>query len=54
MTNDVQSLLLIMLAVIAVRMVGDIFNTSLYISLSRLKCIPWLDLELFVRHRRKW
>ncbi|XP_074879367.1 chloride channel protein C-like [Buteo buteo] len=53
-TNDVQSLLLIMLAVMVAKMVGDLFNASLYSSLLKLKCIPYLDVEPFVRHRRKW
>ncbi|PKU37487.1 chloride channel protein c-like [Limosa lapponica baueri] len=53
-TNDVQSLLLIMLAVMVAKMVGDLFNTSLYSSLLKLKLIPYLDVEPFVHHRRKW
>nr|XP_009681407.1 PREDICTED: chloride channel protein B-like [Struthio camelus australis] len=53
-TNDVQSLLLIMLAVMVAKMVGDSFNASLYSSLLKLKCIPYLDVEPFVRHRKKW
>ncbi|KAM6278094.1 chloride channel protein C-like [Spheniscus humboldti] len=53
-TNDVQSLLLIMLAVMVAKMVGDLFSASLYSSLLKLKCIPYLDVEPFVRHRRKW
>ncbi|KAM6087641.1 LOW QUALITY PROTEIN: chloride channel protein C-like [Chlamydotis macqueenii] len=53
-TNDVQSLLLIMLAVMVARMVGDFFNAFLYSSLLNLKCIPYLDVEPFLRHRRKW
>ncbi|XP_075350741.1 chloride channel protein D-like isoform X4 [Mycteria americana] len=53
-TNDVQSLLLIMLAVMVAKMVGDLFNASLYSSFLKLKCIPYLDVEPFVRHRRKW
>ncbi|XP_062985903.1 chloride channel protein D-like [Elgaria multicarinata webbii] len=51
-TNDVQSLLLIMLAVMLAKMVGDWFNTSLYSSLLKLKCIPYLDAEPFVCHRK--
>ncbi|XP_063155341.1 chloride channel protein C-like [Candoia aspera] len=47
-TNDVQSLLLIMLAVMLAKMVGDWFNMSLYSSLLKLKCIPYLDVEPFV------
>ncbi|KAM6410470.1 chloride channel protein C-like isoform 2-T2 [Pluvialis apricaria] len=53
-TNDVQSLLLIMLAVMVAKMVGDLFNASLYSSLLKLKLIPYLDVEPFVHHRRKW
>nr|XP_025958771.1 chloride channel protein D-like [Dromaius novaehollandiae] len=53
-TNDVQSLLLIMLAVMVAKMVGDLFNASLYSSLLKLKCIPYLDVEPFVCHRKKW
>uniref|UniRef100_A0A8V0XP60 Chloride channel protein n=1 Tax=Gallus gallus TaxID=9031 RepID=A0A8V0XP60_CHICK len=52
-TNDVQSLLLIMLAVMVAKMVGDFFSASLYSSLLRLKCIPYLDVEPFVHHRRE-
>ncbi|XP_008113070.2 chloride channel protein C [Anolis carolinensis] len=54
LTNDVQSLLLIMLAVMLAKMVGDWFNTSLYSSLLKLKCIPYLDAEPFVGHRKNW
>ncbi|KAK9403319.1 chloride channel protein C-like [Crotalus adamanteus] len=46
-TNDVQSLLLIMLAVMLAKMVGDWFNMSLYSSLLKLKSIPYLDVEPF-------
>ncbi|KAM4684536.1 chloride channel protein C-like [Amazona ochrocephala] len=53
-TNDVQSLLLIMVAVMVAKIVGDLFNASLYSSLLKLKCIPYLDVEPFVHHRRKW
>ncbi|XP_028592848.2 chloride channel protein C-like [Podarcis muralis] len=53
-TNDVQSLLLIMLAVMLAKMVGDWFNMSLYSSLLKLKSIPYLDAEPFVCHRKKW
>nr|XP_056710733.1 chloride channel protein D-like [Euleptes europaea] len=53
-TNDVQSLLLIMLAVMVAKMVGDWFNMSLYSSLLKLKCIPYLDVEPFVCHRKNW
>ncbi|XP_072186141.1 chloride channel protein C-like [Excalfactoria chinensis] len=53
-TNDVQSLLLIMLAVMVAKMVGDFFNASLYSSLLRLKCIPYLDVEPLAHHRREW
>ncbi|XP_060098955.1 chloride channel protein C-like [Heteronotia binoei] len=53
-TNDVQSLLLIMLAVMVAKMVGDWFNMSLYSSLLKLKCIPYLDAEPFVCQRKNW
>uniref|UniRef100_A0A8B9C645 CBS domain-containing protein n=3 Tax=Anser TaxID=8842 RepID=A0A8B9C645_9AVES len=43
-----------MLAVMVAKMVGDFFNVSLYSSLLRLKCIPYLDVEPIVHHRRKW
>lgn len=42
-----------MLAVMMAKMVGDIFNVSLYSSLLRLKCIPYLDVEPFVHHRKE-
>ncbi|XP_072855019.2 chloride channel protein C [Pogona vitticeps] len=53
-TNDVQSLLLIMLAVMLAKMVGDWFNLSLYSSLLKLKCIPYLDAEPVVCHMKNW
>ncbi|XP_053101924.1 chloride channel protein C-like [Hemicordylus capensis] len=53
-TNDVQSLLLIMLAVMLAKMVGDWFNMSLYSSLLKLKCIPYLDAEPSVCLRKNW
>ncbi|XP_074841905.1 chloride channel protein C-like [Carettochelys insculpta] len=52
-TNDVQSLLLVMLAVVVAKMIGDWFNMSLYSSLLKLKCIPYLDSEPFASHRKK-
>nr|XP_014432999.2 chloride channel protein C-like [Pelodiscus sinensis] len=52
-TNDVQSLLLVMLAVMVAKMIGDWFNTSLYSSLLKLKCIPYLDSEPLASHRKK-
>ncbi|XP_053916136.1 chloride channel protein C-like isoform X2 [Cuculus canorus] len=53
-TNDVQSLLLIMVAVMVAKMVGDLFSASLYSSLLKLKLIPYLEVEPFVRHKTKW
>ncbi|XP_042712972.1 chloride channel protein C-like isoform X1 [Chrysemys picta bellii] len=52
-TNDVQSLLLVMLAVMVAKMVGDWFNMSLYSSLLKLKGIPYLDSEPLASHRKK-
>ncbi|XP_067409978.1 chloride channel protein C-like [Emydura macquarii macquarii] len=52
-TNDVQSLLLVMLAVMVAKMIGDWFNMSLYSSLLKLKSIPYLDSEPLASHRKK-
>ncbi|KAM7174673.1 chloride channel protein C-like [Macrochelys suwanniensis] len=52
-TNDVQSLLLVMLAVMVAKMIGDLFNMSLYSSLLKLKGIPYLDSEPLASHRNK-
>ncbi|KAJ7398212.1 hypothetical protein BTVI_127500 [Pitangus sulphuratus] len=53
-TNDVQSLLLKMLSVTVAKVVSDLFNISLYSSLQKLKCIPYLDVVSFVHYRIKW
>ncbi|XP_025056823.1 chloride channel protein C-like isoform X2 [Alligator sinensis] len=53
-TNDVQSLLLVMVAVMVAKMIGDWFNLPLYSSLLKLKCIPYLDSEPFAGQRKKW
>ncbi|CAM5116250.1 unnamed protein product [Natator depressus] len=52
-TNDVQSLLLVMLAVMVAKMIGDWCNVSLYSSLLKLKGIPYLDSEPLASHRKK-
>ncbi|KAH1177666.1 chloride channel protein C-like [Mauremys mutica] len=51
-TNDVQSLLLVMLAVMVAKMIGDWFNMSLYSSLLKLKGIPYLDSEPLASHKK--
>ncbi|XP_075069599.1 chloride channel protein C-like [Mixophyes fleayi] len=53
LTNDVQSILLIMVAVMVGRTVGDYFNNSLFSSLLHLKCIPHLEAEPCVVHGKK-
>lgn len=52
-TNDVQSILLIMVAVMTGKAVGDYFNHSLFSSLLHLKCIPHLEAEPCVVHGKK-
>ncbi|MEE6464043.1 hypothetical protein FKM82_006143 [Ascaphus truei] len=52
-TNDVQSILLIMVAVMVGKTVGDYFNHSLFSSLLQLKCIPYLEAEPSVVHGKK-
>ncbi|XP_018425385.1 PREDICTED: chloride channel protein C-like isoform X1 [Nanorana parkeri] len=52
-TNDVQSILLIMVAVMIGKTVGDYFNHSLFSSLLHLKCIPHLEAEPHVVHGNK-
>ncbi|XP_056377862.1 chloride channel protein C-like isoform X2 [Hyla sarda] len=52
-TNDVQSILLIMVAVLVGKTVGDFFNHSLFSSLLHLKCIPHLVAEPCVVHGKK-
>ncbi|KAM4706226.1 chloride channel protein C-like [Rhinophrynus dorsalis] len=52
-TNDVQSILLIMVAVLVGKTVGDYFNHSLFSSLLHLKCIPYLEAHPCVEHGKK-
>ncbi|XP_069477130.1 chloride channel protein C-like [Ambystoma mexicanum] len=52
-TNDVQSILLIMVAVMVAKAIGDRFNMALYSSLLTLKCIPYLHSEPYVVHSKK-
>ncbi|KAE8598728.1 hypothetical protein XENTR_v10016914 [Xenopus tropicalis] len=52
-TNDVQSILLIMIAVLVGKTVGDYFNNSLFSSLLHLKCIPYLKAVPNVVHGKK-
>ncbi|XP_063781300.1 chloride channel protein C-like [Pseudophryne corroboree] len=52
-TNDVQSILLIMVAVMTGKTVGDYFNHSLFSSLLHLKRIPHLEAEPCVVHGKK-
>ena len=44
-TNDVQFLLLIMVAIMVAKWVGDFVTHPLYHALLELKCIPFLDAE---------
>ncbi|XP_062897788.1 chloride channel protein C-like [Mobula hypostoma] len=53
LTNDVQSLLPTMVAVMVARMIGDMFNHSLYSSLLKQKCIPFLEPEPCVLYHKK-
>ncbi|XP_063306511.1 chloride channel protein C-like isoform X2 [Pelobates fuscus] len=53
LTNDVQSIMLIMVAVMVGKTVGDYFNHSLFSSLLHLKCIPHLEAEPNVVHGKK-
>lgn len=43
MTNDIQFLLLIMVAVLSSKWVGDFITHPFYHALLELKCIPFLD-----------
>ncbi|XP_040210108.1 chloride channel protein C-like isoform X2 [Rana temporaria] len=52
-TNDVQSILLIMVAVMIAKTVGDYFNHSLFSSLLHLKCIPHLEADPYVVNGKK-
>ncbi|XP_067831589.1 chloride channel protein C-like [Heptranchias perlo] len=53
LTNDVQSLLPTMVAVMVARMTGDFFNRSLYSSLLEQKRIPFLEPEPHVFYQKK-
>uniref|UniRef100_A0A8C5MWG6 CBS domain-containing protein n=1 Tax=Leptobrachium leishanense TaxID=445787 RepID=A0A8C5MWG6_9ANUR len=53
LTNDVQSIMLIMVAVMVGKTVGDYFNHSLFSSLLNLKCIPYLEALPSVVHGKK-
>ncbi|XP_041045208.1 chloride channel protein C-like [Carcharodon carcharias] len=53
LTNDVQSVMPIMVAVMVARMTGDLFNYSLYSSLLKQKCIPFLEPEPRVSYQKK-
>ena len=45
LTNDVQVLLPVMVAVMVAKWVGDFFTHPIYHALLELKCIPFLDSE---------
>ncbi|XP_068090846.1 chloride channel protein C-like [Hyperolius riggenbachi] len=53
LTNDVQSILLIMVAVMIGKTVGDYFNHSLFSSLSHLKGYPYLEAEPCIVHGKR-
>ena len=45
LTNDVQILLPVMVAVMVAKWVGDFFTHPVYHALMELKCIPFLEPE---------
>ena len=47
MTNDIQFLLLIMVAVLFAKWIGDFITHPFYHALIELKCIPFLDQASF-------
>ena len=47
MTNDIQFLLLIMVAVLFAKWIGDFVTHPFYHALIELKCIPFLDQASF-------
>ena len=49
-TNDIQFLLPIMVAIMVAKWVGDFSTHSLYHALLELKCIPYLDSEPVILH----
>ena len=53
MTNDVQILLPVMVAVMVAKWVGDFFTHPVYHTLMELKCIPFLDHEPMVTIGKK-
>lgn len=52
-TNDVQFLLPIMVAIMTAKWVGDLFTHPLYHALLEVKCIPFLDSEPVIMHGKK-
>lgn len=52
-TNDIQFLLPIMVAVMVAKWVGDFVTHPLYHALLELKCIPFLDSEPVIVHEGK-
>ncbi|PIK45697.1 hypothetical protein BSL78_17446 [Apostichopus japonicus] len=52
-TNDVQFLLPIMVAIMTAKWVGDLFTHPLYHALLEVKCIPFLDSEPVIMHAKK-
>ncbi|KAG8442075.1 hypothetical protein GDO86_011026 [Hymenochirus boettgeri] len=52
-TNDAQSILLVMIAVMVAKTVGSYFNQPLFSSLMQLKCIPYLEAEPIVVHGKR-
>ena len=49
-TNDIQFLLPIMVAIMVAKWVGDFATHPLYHALLELKCIPFLDSEPVILH----
>ena len=52
MTNDIQFLLLIMVAVLFAKWIGDFVTHPFYHALIELKCIPFLDQASFIKIQR--
>lgn len=53
LTNDVQILLPVMVAVMVAKWVGDFFTHPVYHALMEMKCIPFLDPEPRVTIEKK-
>lgn len=53
LTNDIQFLLPIMVAIMVAKWVGDFFTHPLYHALLELKCIPFLSAEPIVYNKNK-